>query len=133
MAAICSARVATNTLNQTGSADVDITVVNVSPPPPPAPISVGSLDAAATWINQANWRAVVIVTVNPPLAGALVTGIWSSGAIHTCTTNDSGMCGVTLSRISKKTNAVTFEVTDIALAGHSFVPIDTTMVTVYQP
>lgn len=77
------------------------------------------------------WKATVVVTINPALSGAVVSGTWSSDTAATCTTGTSGLCSVTLN-VKNTTGSVTFTVISVALAGYTYVP-EVTFVTINKP
>jgi len=95
--------------------------VTVSPPA----IHVGDLDQANS--NQQNmWTATVTITVHTsshgPLANAVVSGAWNDGSTGSCTTNANGQCAVSRSGILKKTNSVSFTVTNVSRATFVYEP-----------
>jgi PKD repeat protein len=81
---------------------------------------VGDLDGARS--NQFNtWTAVVTITVHDSshrlVANATVSGSWSgSGGTNSCTTNGSGQCTVSKSKIPKWNASVTFTVLNVTHA-----------------
>jgi hypothetical protein len=111
----------------TGSAAITVVVQ----PAAGGTVTVASLTGTGTTINKNFWRATVTATIDPALAGAVVSGAWSSGNTATCTTDASGKCTITISiRIS--TASITFNVSNVALAGYTYVPT-VTSVTAYRP
>jgi subtilisin family serine protease len=94
-------------------------------------ITVASLAGSSATVNKNFWKATVVMTVNPALAGAVVSGAWSSGTAATCTTGASGQCEVALN-VRTKTSSVTFTVSNVALAGYTYVP-GVTSVTMNMP
>jgi Tol biopolymer transport system component len=56
------------------------------------------------------------------LAHALVSGAWNDGSISSCTTNANGQCAVSRSGILKKTNSVSFTVTNVSRATFVYEP-----------
>jgi subtilisin family serine protease len=102
---------------------VDVTVG--AAPPPAAPFHVGDLDRS-TQRSRNNWVAKVTITVHTasesPLAGAIVTGTWSSGSpvTVTCTTNSTGKCTVTSAKLPTSVASVTFTVTLVAKTGATY-------------
>jgi len=108
----------------------------VVPPvePPPAasePISVFALADSSSKVNKNNWLATVVVTIDHPLAGVVVTGNWN-GVSVTCTTDQAGMCTVS-TNVSTKKSSITFYVTDLVLMDHVYAPSAITEVTVNKP
>jgi hypothetical protein len=121
--------IATDTADQTASHSISVTVDNVAD----ATVYY-SLSGSGAWTKpNVAWAATVTVTLDPLLESAVVTGEWSSGDIVQCTTDGSGVCSVTLDKISKKTASITFTVTDISLAGYVFVPTGPDTLTVARP
>jgi uncharacterized repeat protein (TIGR01451 family) len=115
---------------QTSSDSITVTVDNVLN----LLIKVATLTGGSAWTKpNVAWMATATVTIDPALAGAIVTGIWSNNTTITCTTDSNGTCTVTLDNISKKTSFATFIVTDIALMGYNFDPSGPTTIMVYRP
>lgn len=117
----------------TGSAEQ---TVSVSVPTSDTPVWITGLSGSAA-ANKGNWTATVGVSVasaSGPVAGATVTGSWSSGGIGSCTTTATGTC-TTSTNVNKKTASVTFVVTDVGGAGIVYVPRpgDPEQVTVSRP
>jgi PKD repeat protein len=93
----------------------------------PPDIHVGDLDGSRT--NQQNtWTAGVTITIHDsshsPLANAVVSGTWNDGSTGSCITNASGQCAASRSGILKKTNSVSFTVTNVARAAFVYKPAD---------
>jgi serine protease AprX len=87
------------------------------PPPPPATVHVGDLDGSASSASR-NWSATVTVTVHDSnhgaVSGATVSGQWTGYKGNpSCTTDDSGQCSLTRSRISTKYSSIVFTVTNV--------------------
>jgi len=84
---------------------------------------VGDLDGSSAS-NGPRWTAYATVSVHDgahgALAGATVTGSWSSGETTSCTTTANGQCTVSLSGIRKKQSSRTFTVSDVAASGQSY-------------
>jgi PKD repeat protein len=84
-----------------------------------AAIHVGDLDGTKTSVKN-TWTAGVTIAVHDgghsPVNGAEVVGTWSEGAAGQsgCTTNESGLCEVSYSRIPKKVSSVLFTVNDVS-------------------
>jgi protocatechuate 3,4-dioxygenase beta subunit len=124
-----------------------------TPTPPPGPsvvMHVGDLEGSSTSAPRNRWDASVTITVHDanenPVANATVDGSWSGGAngSDSCTTNGSGQCSVIQSDIKSNVGSVTFEVTNITLAGSTYDPAanheddvpadsDGTRITLIQP
>lgn len=94
-------------------------------------ITVASLIGTSSTVNRNFWKATVTTTVNPALAGAVVSGTWSSGTSVTCTTDSLGKCSVSLN-VRTTTSSIGFTVNNVTLAGYEYVPGVTT-VTVTKP
>lgn len=94
-------------------------------------VTVASLVGSSSKVNKNFWKATVVVTINPALSGAVVSGAWSSGTTAKCTTDSYGKCTVSLS-IRTTTGSITYTVSNIVLAGYTYLP-GTTTVTVYKP
>ncbi len=79
-------------------------------------VTVASLVGSSSKVNKNFWKATVVVTINPALSGAVVSGAWSSGTTATSTTDSYGKCTVSLS-IRTTTGSITYTVSNIVLAG----------------
>jgi hypothetical protein len=83
-------------------------------------MSVGDLDGAGVSTRGNKWRADVTITVRDnfgaPVADAVVSGTWSSGASGSgnCSTNGSGLCTVSKGGLKSNVSSVTFSVTGIS-------------------
>jgi hypothetical protein len=96
-------------------------------------VTVASLTDSGPTVNKNFWRATVVAAIDPALAGAVVSGAWSSGSAATCTTDGSGQCSVAVNVRTKTTTSIVFTVEDVALAGYEYVPgITTVTVTMDQ-
>lgn len=121
---------ATASDGQTASHSIGVTVHNEEGPT----IVVADLSGSSVWTRpNAIWQATVTVTIDPALAGAVVTGAWRDDTTGTCTTGTDGTCSIALDNISKKTGSVTFTVIDITLAGYVFEPSGPSTVDVPKP
>jgi hypothetical protein len=107
----------------TGSAAITVVVQ----PAAGGTVTVASLIGSRSTINRNFWRATVTATIDPALAGAVVSGAWSSGNTASCTTDLYGKCTVTIS-IRTSTASITFNVSNVALAGHTYVPTVTSVI-----
>ena len=98
--------------------------VTVSAPPPTGTASIGDLAGSASS-RKGGWTAQVSITVldgsSAPVAGATVTGTWSTGAGSSCTTGSSGSCAVSLN-VNKKAGSVTWIVGGITHATLTYDP-----------
>jgi len=111
----------------TGSASITVVVVPASG----GTITLASLTGSSATVNKNFWKATVTATVDPALAGAVVSGTWSSGSSASCTTDATGKCSVSLN--SRNTvSSVTFTVSNVVLSGYTYDPSITT-VTVNKP
>jgi hypothetical protein len=95
-------------------------------------VKVASLVGSSSTLNKNKWTATVDITVNPTLAGAVVTGAWSGGSSFTCTTDNYGKCTVKLT-VSTKTTSTTLTIQNIVLAGYEYDPSGVTTVTINKP
>jgi hypothetical protein len=88
--------------------------------PPGVVIHVAGLTGSSSANGRAGWRATVTIEIrdggNAPVSNATVTGLWSAGysGSASCTTDGSGTCSVTTTKISNNTPSATFTVTDVA-------------------
>ncbi len=110
--------------------------VSVTLPTSDTPVWIGGLGGSAA-ANKGNWTATVSVSVasaSGPVAGATVTGSWSSGGTGSCTTTATGTCAASTSA-NKKTASVTFVVTGVSGTGIVYGPRpgDPQQVTVSRP
>ncbi len=94
-------------------------------------VTISSLIGSKATVNRNFWRATVIATIDPALAGAVVSGIWSSGTSTSCTTDTTGKCSVSLN-FRTNVSSATFTVSNVTLAGYDYVPGVTT-VTITKP
>ena len=119
---------ATDTGDLTGEDSITLVVQ----PTAGGTVTVISLTGTSTTINRNFWRANVTATINPPLSGAVVSGVWDSGSSATCTTDSLGQCDVTITIRTRTSSTTTFTVSDVALVSYDYVPGVTT-VTVNMP
>jgi hypothetical protein len=105
---------ATDTSGQTSTHAVGV-VVGVA-----GTVHVGDLDGASTS-SGGTWTASVTVAVaantGGPVAGAEVTGRWSTGDSAGCVTGADGRCTLDLAGIRKRTGSVDLGVTGVAADG----------------
>jgi TRAP-type uncharacterized transport system fused permease subunit len=86
---------------------------------------VGDLDKSTVKRNQ-NWDCTVTITVHDQahklLAGVVITGSWSDGSSSatSCTTNSSGKCSLTRSRVSNSVTSLTFTITEMTKSGYTY-------------
>ena len=73
--------------------------------------------------RKGGWTATVTVSVRDAteslVAGATVTGTWSTGGIGTCVTASTGSCSFATS-VSRKSTSITWVVTSIAAPGYAY-------------
>jgi len=101
----------------TGSTNKLVTVSSTTP----QTVTVASLAGSSSTVNKNFWKATVTATINPALAGAVVSGTWTGGTSASCTTDSTGKCSLTLS-VRTTTSSVTYTVANVSLAGYSYVP-----------
>ena len=111
----------TDSGGRTGSASITV-VVN---PPAGQTVTVVSLTGSSYWMNKNFWKATVVATIYPELEGAAVSGTWTGGTTASCTTDADGQCEVTVN-VRRQTSSTAFTVSDVALAGYTYVPGVTT-------
>ena len=108
-----------------GTATATVNVTVGAAPPPASPFHVGDLDGSATK-SGTRWTARVTIGVHTStdaaLAGAVVTGTWSSGGTARCTTGTNGRCLVSRTKLPSATASVTFIVTSVTWSGGTYVP-----------
>ena len=102
---------------RTGSASITV-VVN---PPAGQTVTVVSLTGSSYWMNKNFWKATFVATICPELEGAAVSGTWTGGTTASCTTDADGQCEVTVN-VRRQTSSTAFTVSDVALAGYTYVP-----------
>ncbi|NLD45283.1 MAG: S8 family peptidase, partial [Chloroflexi bacterium] len=112
----------------TGSAAITLVVQPAST----GTITVSGLAGSSATINKNFWRATVTASVDPDVAGAVVTGSWSSGGSGSCTTDGSRQCAMATNVRTKSYASTTFTVTDVALSGYTY-DASITSVTVSKP
>ncbi len=90
-------------------------------------LHVGDLDGQNSVANATRWRALVIILVHDnnhnPMPGVRVSGVWNHepGNITACTTNSVGSCIISRNNLLFASDpAVTFSVTDVALAAYTY-------------
>lgn len=110
-----------------GSASITVIVQPVSG----ETVTVTSLTGTYTKVNKNFWKATVVVTINPALGGAVVSGAWSNGSAVTCTTGTTGQCTVSLN-VKTAVSSITYTVTNVVLAGYNYEPGVVT-VTISKP
>ncbi|MGM0401484.1 MAG: hypothetical protein ACQEQT_09320, partial [Chloroflexota bacterium] len=106
-----------------------ITVENAAESPT---IKVADLTSSSTTMNKNFWKANILITVEPAVEGAVVSGTWSDGTAFACTTDTDGQCTATL-RIGTDTGEITLTVDNVALAGYAYDSSGMTTVTVNKP
>lgn len=116
-----------------GATDSDTVTVTVNEQ---AAVTDMSATLSATTTNSgSSWTARVTITVRDgngaALGAAIVTGSWGSGSTVDCTSNSSGQCTLQLTQ-HKKVGSVTFQVTNVSLAGYTYDDADPS-ITVSKP
>ena len=108
-----------------GTATATVNVTVGAAPPPASPFHVGDLDGSATK-SGTRWTARVTIGVHTStdaaLAGAVVTGTWSSGGTARCTTGTNGRCLVSRTKLPNATASITFIVTSVTWSGGTYLP-----------
>jgi hypothetical protein len=116
---------ATDSANNVGSDSNNVTVANA---PPDQNMHIGDLDGESRLTrNGTRWGALVTITVHDadhnPVTDADVDGEWSvsgASAPAACTTDASGQCQVIRNGIGLNHDSVTFNVTDVSHATHTY-------------
>jgi len=107
----------TDSASNTSTASI---TVHVDDTPAPTSISIVDLDGAGVSARGNKWRADVTISVRDdlgdPVAGAVVSGVWSNGAngSDNCTTNGAGLCSASKGGLKGNVSSVTFTVTGIS-------------------
>ena len=112
----------------TGNASITVVVEPASG----GTVTVISLDGSSVTVNKNFWRATATATINPALAGAVVSGSWSDGSAASCTTDSLGQCEVSTNVRTKNYNTITFNVENVVLSGYTYDP-SITSVTINKP
>jgi hypothetical protein len=94
-------------------------------------VTVASLTGSSYLINKNFWKATVVVTIDPALSGATVSGTWDTGSGFSCTTDGAGQCSGTLNARTS-VSSVTLTVNNVVLTGYEYVPTVTSVI-VYKP
>lgn len=87
----------------------------------------------AYFVNPATWKVELMVTLDQPLEGAVVSGSWSNGTVSTGTAGVGGVCTITSGNLSKKLASVTFKVTNVSFSEYAFVDSSANTITVDKP
>jgi lysophospholipase L1-like esterase/chitodextrinase len=111
------ALVVTDTAGQTGTAAKAVTVTA-----PSALVHLAGASGSAT-LRKSGWTATATVSVTDgpgsAVAGATVTGTWSTGAAGSCVTAATGSCSFSVN-VGRKTPSVTWTVSGITAAGYGY-------------
>jgi PKD repeat protein len=87
-------------------------------------IQVGDLEGTRS-VTKKSWTAKVTILVHDaadrPVAGAVVSGSWDTGAASSCTTGSGGTCTVSATKIPTGTASVTFNVVNVVKTGSDYV------------
>nr|MDJ0959653.1 PKD domain-containing protein [Acidimicrobiia bacterium] len=98
-----------------GDTDNDAASVEATNEPPP--IHVHNLGADPKQLEGDKWRALVRITIydanEEPVEGAVVTGVFGSSSVRSCTTGANGKCQVKM-RVKDTKSDRPFTVTDVA-------------------
>jgi PKD repeat protein len=109
--------------------------VTVTAPGGGGTVSLGSLSGGGST-RKGGWTAqVTLSTVDgsgQPVAGATVSGLWSTGASGSCTTGAAGTCSFSLN-VGKKATSVRWAISTISHATLTYQANALTSVTVTQP
>jgi Bacterial Ig domain len=96
----------------TVSSPATISISVVAPPS----VHVGDLDAT-TVKGSGTWQTSVTVRIHTSghasQPGAVVTGVWGTGAASTCITTITGTCSVASGPLARKIQSTTFRVTSV--------------------
>jgi hypothetical protein len=94
-----------------------------TPAAPAAVLHVADLDGSRT-VSKKNWTAKVTVAVHDAshvaVAGAVVSGSWSTGGSGSCTTGTGGACTISRNNIAGGTASTTFTVTGVTKSGATY-------------
>jgi PKD repeat protein len=101
-------------------------------------MSIQSLAATASNLNDKHWRATVTITVRDGtgavLPNAVVSGDWTVGTSDTCTTGPAGSCTVTSDNLNRRNApSVTFMVTGVTRAGYTYIPAANAVTSIVVP
>jgi PKD repeat protein len=94
-------------------------------------ITVKSLTGTSSTVNRNFWKANVLITVEPALSGASVSGTWGDGTTASCTTDGSGQCSVSRN-VRTSLTSITFTINNVSLTDYKYV-IGAISVTVNKP
>lgn len=83
-------------------------------------ITISGLVDTSYLLNKNFWKAQALITVDPALAGAVVTTSLD-GSAYSCTTDSAGTCSIS-TNTRTKIPSVTLTITDVFLAGYSYTP-----------
>jgi subtilisin family serine protease len=110
-----------------GTAPSSVATVTVKVTAPANAVHVGDLDNASTKTST-DWTAKVTIKIHKTnesaAGGVLVSGTWSDGATGsaTCSTNSSGTCTVSKTKVPLTTTSVKFTVTNVTLILSPYLP-----------
>jgi hypothetical protein len=101
-------------------------------------VKVAALTGDAAPQGKKNWRATITATVTrtdgTPVAGATVSGSFTTGGTGSCTTGGNGICSLTGSAIKTSIASTTYNVVNVTGTGLSYEPAGSqTSVTVNRP
>jgi hypothetical protein len=95
-----------------------------TPTPVPSQLHVGDLDGSSAPSGNGGWKATVTIAVHDAshaaLSGVLVSGSFVKGGSGSCTTNASGVCSITSSKIPNSRANTTFTVSGATKSGYTY-------------
>ena len=110
-------------VNAAGGSAYATSQLVTTPAAPAAVLHVADLDGSST-VSKKNWTARVTVAVHDAadalVAGAVVSGTWSTGGSGSCTTGTGGTCTISRNNISGGTPSTTFRVTGVTKSGATY-------------
>ena len=115
--------------NSAGESDYSTAAHATTPdsPGPPPGLHIADLDGLAD-VNSKRWDATVeaqaVDAGGEPVSNATVSGTWSTGGSGSCTTDSSGICSLTKTRIKTSVPSVAFTVNDVTHSALPYVPED---------
>jgi hypothetical protein len=107
---------------------ITLSLPTPTPPPTATPVPaqqhVGDLDGSSATSGNGGWKATITVAVHDAahaaLAGATLSGSFSRGGSGSCTTNASGLCSITSSKIPNNRTSTSFSVTGVTKSGTTY-------------
>jgi hypothetical protein len=115
-----------NSAGDSGYSNVEQATTADSATPPPG-LHIADLDGSAE-VNSKRWDATVEAQVvdagGAPVSNATVSGAWRIGGGGSCTTDSSGICRLTKTRIKASVPSLAFTVNDVMHSALPYVPGD---------